>query len=81
MKANYAVKEDGRVYLTFANGEKFYFPKRVPKPVNHPFGPNDPAALMVSDRTLTQLDQLTLPRYGLADYVNTHSEADEASRT
>ena len=70
IRANYALKENGREYLTFANGEKFFFPKRVAKPIQHDFAPTDPAALMVSDHTLDTIEHLRLPRYGLASYID-----------
>lgn len=57
-----------RPYLTFANGTRFYFPTRVPKPLWHSFGENDPARLMEDEQTLDAVKALTLPRYRLADY-------------
>lgn len=58
-----------REFLTFSNGYKFYFPDRKAVPVNHTFGPNDPAYLMESEATLDTLQQLILPRYQLSDYL------------
>jgi len=70
IKANYSeADENGREYLLFANGDRFYFPERVARPVEHSFGKEDPAALMASDRTLDVIDHLTLPRYNLAEYL------------
>ncbi|MDP4013131.1 MAG: phospholipase D-like domain-containing protein [Candidatus Nanopelagicales bacterium] len=40
------------VYLTFADGRRFYFPSRRAVPLQHSFGPADPANLMASDGTL-----------------------------
>lgn len=70
IKANYAQKENGREYLTFSSGEKFFFPKRVARPLPHEFSASDPAALMSSDSTLNTIEQLTLPRYGLSSYID-----------
>lgn len=71
IKNNYALKdENGNEYLTFSNGEKFYFPQRIAKPIEHTFDKGDPARLMVSDETLDAITDLKLPRYGLARYVN-----------
>ena len=71
IKKNYALKdENGNEYLTFSNGEKFYFPQRIAKPIEHSFGKEDPARLMVSNETLDAITELKLPRYGLARYVN-----------
>ena len=71
IKNNYALKDEkGNEYLTFSNGERFYFPQRVAKPIEHSFGSGDPARLMVSNETLDAITDLKLPRYGLARYVN-----------
>ena len=71
IKNNYAlIDEKGSEYLTFSNGEKFYFPTRIAHPIEHSFKGGDPALLMVSDETLDQISELKLPRYGLARYVN-----------
>lgn len=94
IKSNYADKEvvqnpDGteseREFLTFANGDKFFFPKRVAVPVEHSFGADDPAVLMESDDTLDSLRGLLLARYRLADYLKkgvelTAPEADFVDR-
>jgi superfamily II DNA or RNA helicase len=72
IKNNYAlIDEKGNEYLTFSNGEKFYFPTRIAHPIEHSFKDGDPAQLMVSDETLDPIADLLLPRYGLARYVNT----------
>lgn len=61
--------ESGREYLLYPDGARFYFPERTPKPIDHSFGPEDPAHVMSSDATLDAIDALTLPRYSLANYV------------
>lgn len=71
-KTEMVVQPDGtsieRPYLTFANGTRFYFPTRQPKPLWHSFGEDDPARLMEDETTLDAVKALTLPRYRLADY-------------
>lgn len=62
--------ETGRDYLLYPDGSRFYFPERTPKPIDHSFGPDDPAAIMASDTTLNTIDHLLLPRYNLAAYVD-----------
>lgn len=57
-----------REYLQFADGTAFFFPMRVPHPLTHTFGANDPASLMEDDFTLDAITKLTLPRYRLSDY-------------
>ena len=71
VKSNYTkVDEDGREYLTFADGTKFFFPTRKPRPIEHEFSADDPALLMASDATLDTISTLLLPRYGLSDYLS-----------
>lgn len=59
-----------REFLQFANGEKFFFPTRVPRPLSHDFSDDDPARLMEDDDTLDAIQELSLPRYRLAEYDN-----------
>jgi superfamily II DNA or RNA helicase len=61
--------DDRGVYLTFADGSRFHFPTRVPRPLDHTFGEDDPAALMAAETTLDVIDELLLPRYDLRQYV------------
>lgn len=63
--------DEAGVYLTFANGDKFHFPRRIAKPLDHTFNINDPAAAMISDSTLNVIQGLRLPRYDLRRYVRT----------
>lgn len=57
-----------REYLKFANGDRFHFPTRIPRPLTHDFADDDPARMMEEDETLDAVRGLTLPRYCLADY-------------
>jgi superfamily II DNA or RNA helicase len=78
IRENYAEKdEEGREYLTFANGDKFFFPDRFAKPLSHSFGDKDPARMMIDDQTLDAINGLRLPRYHLADYVRDGVEAQD----
>ena len=73
IKENYAkTDEEGRKYLTFESGERFYFPDRIPKTVVFKFNekdPNDPYARLYSDDIVNAINHLTLPRYGIGNYV------------
>jgi len=70
IKDNYARRDSqGKEYLTFANGKKFFFPSRRALPVDHQFSADDPAAKMVDDHTLDAITQLKLPRYDLHAYL------------
>lgn len=66
--------------LTFADGRTFTFPTRVPRPLTHAFGPDDPAALMEDDSTLDVISALTLPRYRLADYEDPRAPKTEEDK-
>jgi superfamily II DNA or RNA helicase len=72
-------KTEEREYLQLANGQRFHFPTRVPRPLSHEFAADDPAKLMEEDETLDAIRDLTLPRYRLADYDDPkapHSDKD-----
>jgi len=57
-----------REYLEFANGQRFHFPTRIPKPLSLDFADGDPAKLMEDEQTLDEIRDLMLPRYRLAEY-------------
>ena len=59
--------EDGRKYLTFADGTPSYFPVRVPRTA--PFEIDDQYARLFSDDVVAAINGLELPRYGLGNYV------------
>ena len=68
---NYArTDEEGRRYLEFGTGKRFYFPDRTPQPVDWDLTPDDPAHEMTSDRTLDAIRDLRLPRYQLGYYID-----------
>jgi superfamily II DNA or RNA helicase len=79
IKNNYAKTEvvtlpDGTAkeieYLTFPNGERFVFPRRLARPISHAFSENDPAAIMESDQTIDGIKSLCLPRYNAPQYID-----------
>ena len=72
---NYAQTDaaSGRKYITFNDGTRSYFPVRQPKSVKFEIDdkdPNDPYAKAYSDAVVSAVDGLSLPRYGLANYLN-----------
>ena len=68
---NYAeVDEQGRRYLEFSTGKRFYFPKRTPMPTERTLTADDPAYVMASDQTLDSIHDLLLPRYQLGNYID-----------
>ena len=62
--------ENGREYMTFNDGARFYFPERLAKPLPHSYSDGDPAMLMTDESTLEKISSLQLPRYQLANYLN-----------
>jgi superfamily II DNA or RNA helicase len=72
---NYAETDpaNGRKFLTFPDGRKSYFPARCPKTVKFKIDdkdPNDQYARLYSTPVVDAIDSLTLPRYGLGNYVH-----------
>ena len=79
IKQNYADTDDkdGRKYLTFSDGSRSYFPDRLPKKVEYEFNakdPDDQYAKLYSDKVVEIINQLNLPRYGLANYLKEKPE-------
>ncbi len=75
IKNNYASTdpESGRKFLTFADGTRSYFPDRIPKKVEYEFNPDDRKdqyARLYSDKVVDSINSLTLPRYGLGNYIS-----------
>ena len=75
IKNNYASTDpvSGRKFLTFADGTRSYFPDRIPKKVEYEFNPDDRKdqyARLYSDKVVDSINSLTLPRYGLGNYIS-----------
>jgi superfamily II DNA or RNA helicase len=74
IQANYADTDpaNGRRYLTFEDGTRSYFPERVPRTVKFRIDENDPSdqyARLYAADVVAAVNALSLPRYGLANYV------------
>lgn len=72
---NYAEEdpETGRRFLLFANGKKSFFPKRIPKTIGFRINESDPDdqyARLYAPDVVDAINNLTLPRYGLGNYVS-----------
>ena len=62
--------ETGRKYLLFADGRRSYFPLRLPHTVKLPIGEHgDPYVALYSDSVVEAVNALSLPRYGLGNYI------------
>jgi superfamily II DNA or RNA helicase len=69
---NYTQSDERGQYLLFPDGKKSYFPKRLPKNLRFRIDdkdPEDPYAKLYSDSVVRVIGELTLPRYGLGNYV------------
>jgi superfamily II DNA or RNA helicase len=74
IKENYAYTDtdNGRKYLLLENGERTYFPDRIPKTVKFEIDgkdKKDPYARLYSLAVEREVNKLNLPRYGLGNYV------------
>lgn len=74
IKENYAYTEEGngRKFLLLENGERTYFPDRIPKTVKFEIDgkdKKDPYARLYSRAVESEVNKLNLPRYGLGNYV------------
>jgi len=62
-----------RRYLTFNDGSRSYFPTRVPRTLTFRIGdndPDDPYARLYDDDVVETIRTLSLPRYGLGNYID-----------
>jgi len=71
---NYAETDEsnGRKFITFSDGTRSYFPVRKPCTVKFQIDDNDPSdpyARAYSQEVLSTIEGLTLPRYGLGNYL------------
>jgi superfamily II DNA or RNA helicase len=71
---NYAHEDpaNGRRYLDYPDGRRSYFPTRTPKTVSFPVtdsDPDDQYARLYSEPVVDTINALTLPRYGLGNYI------------
>ncbi|MDP9379620.1 MAG: phospholipase D-like domain-containing protein [Chloroflexota bacterium] len=74
IQANYAETDpqSGRKYLTLGDGARSYFPARVPRTAVFDINekdPGDPYARLYSQPVIDAVNGLSLPRYGLGNYV------------
>lgn len=88
IKDNYAKREENsdRYFLTFANGNRFYFPRRVPKTLQFKVNekdPNDEYGRLYRHEVVDTIGNLALPRYGLSEYLkkNAVEDADDEDKS
>jgi len=72
IRDNYAAVDEKtkRRYLVMEDGSRSFFPARVPKKVEYSISDHDdPYARLYSDPVVEAINRLSLPRYGLANYI------------
>ncbi len=71
IRGNYGETDEtnGRKYLLLETGERSYFPERIVKKLEYDFSKKDLYAKLYSQKIVDILDDLDLPRYGLANYL------------
>lgn len=68
IQSNYAqADEQGRKFLPYPDGRRLYFPRRAPKTVR--FAIDAQYERLYADEVVDTINDLALPRYGLANYV------------
>ena len=75
IQKNYAVPDTktGRKYLTFEDGSRSYFPVRKPETVKFNIeddNPDDQYARLYAPDIVDAINNLSLPRYGLGNYIH-----------
>lgn len=71
---NYAQTDPttGRTFLVFGDGRRSYFPVRTPRTITFQIDEtqnSDPYATLYAENVVETINSLTLPRYGLANYI------------
>ncbi|HMQ34157.1 MAG TPA: helicase-related protein, partial [Chloroflexaceae bacterium] len=79
IKANYAETDpaNGRSFLPFEGGRRVYFPDRVARTLAFAIDDADPAdqyARLYAPGVIEAIAELSLPRYGLGEYVATTAD-------
>lgn len=81
IRNNYAETDatDNRQYLTLDDGNRFYFPDRIPKRIEYDFDPEDPDdiyAKLFSQDVVDTINRMSLPRYGLGKFIDEKKTGD-----
>lgn len=69
---HYAHEDERGKYIQFSDGQRSYFPKRIPRNLTFKIDDADPTdtyARFYSDNVVGTINSLTLPRYGLGNYL------------
>jgi len=77
IQENYAFSDNGRKYLVFDDGTRYYFPDRIPQTLKFDLDEQsrtDQYARLYSYRVVDMINDLSLPRYGLGNYISKGAE-------
>jgi superfamily II DNA or RNA helicase len=75
IKKHYAEQDErGRYFLRFRDGTPAYFPDRQPRTLQFPVRDDHQYARLYSDNVVQVINDLRLPRYGLANYLKPNAE-------
>ena len=67
---------NGRKYLEFSNGERSYFPDRIPKSIKFKTEKDDQYSRLYSETMISYMEDLSLPRYGLSQFISEKATVD-----
>ncbi len=81
IKENYAKTDpsNNRRYLEFPNGDRSYFPDRIPKAMKFETIPGDQYSRLYSEEMIDMMESLKLPRYGLTAFINEEKAKDAST--
>lgn len=79
IRNNYAQTDQKGKYLQFPDGTKSYFPDRVPRSIKFKTSKGDQFSRLFSDEMIDKMKELTLPRYGLNNFIS-EKNASEAPK-
>lgn len=82
IKKNYAKLDSAtnRPYLQFPNGNRSYFPNRIPKACKFQAVSGDQYSRLYSQKMLDYMQQLLLPRYGLSAYIDSAKKGNASQK-
>ncbi|MEM1941223.1 MAG: phospholipase D-like domain-containing protein, partial [Candidatus Caldarchaeum sp.] len=69
IKNNFAQKDRNGRHFILHGKERLYFPERVIKTIQYHLRPKSRYEALLSDEVIDMIDECTLPRYGLAEYI------------
>jgi superfamily II DNA or RNA helicase len=76
IKRHYAEQDEkGRYFLRYRDGRPAYFPERQPRTLKFPVKADHQYAQLYSEDVVRIINDLRLPRYGLANYLKSNADS------